>query len=249
MQTTPPESPRKTRPGFVIAGALAALVAVALMLGGGAALYVDGQKDSQGYVPIDGDSLSTNTAALVSENLDVDLDGAGFFFDHEEFGQFKLSADPAGDERVFVGIARTKDVERYLGGVARQTIADAGFGPFDEGASLRSEGGKRRATPPGAERFWVASARGFGEQTLSGDLRDGEWSVVVMNADGSPGVDVELDAAAKVPWLEEIGWSVLGGGILVGAGAALLLLAGFRGPRDPGTAPAAPAPTAVTATA
>ena len=99
---------------------------------------------------------------------------------------------------------------------------------------LRDEPGKRRATPPGRERFWSASARGTGDQTLEWDLRDGDWSVVVMNADGSPGVDVELDAGAKVPWLEEIGWTALGGGALIAAGAALLLVAGLRGPRDPG---------------
>ncbi len=250
MPATPPTPPRRqTRVGFVVAGAIAALIAFSLVVGGGGALVVDASKDRQGYVPIDGDDLATTTAALVSENLDVDLDGAGFFFDHEEFGQFKLQVDPAGDERVFVGVARTKDVEKYLGDVARETVTDSSWGPFEDGANLRSESGNRhRATPPGRETFWAASARGAGEQTLKWDIRDGEWSVVVMNADGSPGVDVDLDAGAKVPWLEEIGWTVLGVGLLLGAAAALLLVAGFRGPRNPTAAPAPPAPTATTAT-
>lgn len=247
MPATPPAPPRRqTRVGFVVAGAIAALIAFSLVVGGAGALVVDGSKDREGYVPIDGDGVATRTAALVSENLDVDLDGAGFFFDHEEFGQFKLSVDPAGDERVFVGVARTADVERYLGDVARETVTDTSWGPFEHGSDLRRESGdRRRATPPGRETFWAASARGAGEQTLDWDIRDGQWSVVVMNADGSPGVDVDLDAGAKVPWLEEIGWTVLGIGLLVGAGAALLLVAGFRGPRRPSATPAPAATPAI----
>ena len=42
---------------------------------------------------------------------------------------------------------------------------------------------------PATQRFWDASVQGDGAQALAWDVEDGDWSVVVMNADGSPGVD------------------------------------------------------------
>ena len=61
--------------------------------------------------------------------------------------------------------------------------------------------GDRSAGAPGAQRFWAASAQGGGTQALTWDVEDGDWSVVVMNADGSPGVDagVSAGASARLP--------------------------------------------------
>ena len=60
------------------------------------------------------------------------------------------------------------------------------------------------------------------------DVQDGTWSVVVMNADGSAGVDAGVSAGAKVDWLGTLGWSLLGAGILLGAGATTLIVLGAR---------------------
>jgi len=84
---------------------------------------------------------------------------------------------------------------------------------------------------------------------LNWDVEDGDWSVVVMNADGSTGVEADISSGAKVPFLDELGWSALGaGGILVLAAAGLIALA-LRPPRNrPGAdsppAIAQPAPAA-----
>ena len=49
-------------------------------------------------------------------------------------------------------------------------------------------------------------------------VENGDWTVVVMNADGSRGVSTDLSVGATVPAL---GWVVTG--ILVAAGLGLLL--------------------------
>jgi hypothetical protein len=57
------------------------------------------------------------------------------------------------------------------------------------------------------------------------DPTDGSWTVVVMNADGRPGIDVTADLGARVPalpWIA-VGMLVAGTGFLVGGG---LLIAG-----------------------
>jgi hypothetical protein len=247
MQTPTPPRPsegRRTRPGLIAAGLLTAVIALGAVVGGGAALWANEQQDAQGYVSTDGHRLSTGSAALVSENLDIDLDGANWLFDDRgALGDVKVAAEPEHGESVFVGIARTADVQRYLGGVARATVTDVGWGMFDGDPAYRSETGERRAAPPGEQAFWVASAQGAGKQALTWDMRDGDWSLVVMNANGSPHVAAGLAVGMKVPWLNEAGWAALGGGLLVSLGAAALLLAGFRRPRDgaPGTARTAPA--------
>jgi len=79
-------------------------------------------------------------------------------------------------------------------------------------------------------------------------FREGDWSVVVMNADGSLGVDADISAGASVPFLNELGWTALGSGSFALVVGIALLVAGARRPQDPtGTAPvgdAAPAAAA-----
>ena len=203
-----------------------------MLVGGGAALWANEKHDAQGYISTDGHRLSTASTALASENMDIDADGINWLFD-DAIGEVKVGAKTAGDQPVFVGIARTADARAYLHGVDRTTVTDAGWGMFDGDPEYRDEPGARRATPPGRETFWVASAQGPGEQALTWDMKDGDWTLVVMNADGSPRVDVDLATGARAPWLNEAGWGLLAGALLLSIGAAALLRAGRSGPRDP----------------
>jgi hypothetical protein len=76
--------------------------------------------------------------------------------------------------------------------------------------------------------FWVASATGPGAQTLTWDPANGSWTVVVMNADGRPGIGMGADLGATYPALLgiAIGLLVAGGIFLVGAG--LLIVGAIR---------------------
>jgi hypothetical protein len=63
-------------------------------------------------------------------------------------------------------------------------------------------------------------------------VNDGDWSVVVMNADGSRGVAADVSAGAKIPFLDELGWSAIGGGGALLIGALALIVLGVRPPRS-----------------
>ena len=226
---TPKKSPRV---GLVVAGVITAVLAFGLATAGGLALWADDQKDEAGFVATDGHGFSSNGAyALVSENMDVDLDGASRLVDHDQFGKVRLEVERDGDKPVFVGIARTGDVRRYLRDVAHRTVTDVEYSPFH--AEYDGQAGDRRPAPPANKSFWVESASGRGTQTVRWDVEDGDWSIVVMNADGSAGVDADIAVGAKLPWLDDLGWSLLGGGGVTLAGAAALLFAGLRRPRGP----------------
>jgi hypothetical protein len=86
----------------------------------------------------------------------------------------------------------------------------------------RVDGGTARSTPQ-AQDFWVASATGAGPQTVLWEPSDGSWTVVVMNADARPVLDVEADLGARIPALPWVALGLLLTGALFAAGGALLI--------------------------
>ena len=104
----------------------------------------------------------------------------------------------AGSETIFMGIAPADAVDGYLDGVAHDEIT-AWASRADDITDLvytRNEGATDPAAPE-TKGFWVASVSGSGEQALDWTIESGEWALVIMNADGSPGVlaDVRFGVA------------------------------------------------------
>jgi hypothetical protein len=225
-----PKRSRAARIALIVTGAVTGLLAAGLLAVGGVALWGNSEKDADGYLSTDSHRFAASTNGFASESLDVDLDGADWLMDFEDFGDVRLEVAPWGDEPVFVGIAPTDQVSRYLNRVAHTSVSDVDSWPFEADYEESAVAGDRRPAPPGEQSFWAASAQGAGPQKLEWDVEDGDWSVVVMNADGSAGVDAEVTAGAKVPFLTEVGWSAIGaGGVLLIATAGLLVL-GLRTP-------------------
>ena len=69
----------------------------------------------------------------------------------------------------------------------------------------------------------------MGEQTLTWDAEFGRWTAVVMNADAGQGVDVEADAGLKLDWAIWPGLGALVVGLLMTAGAVVVILLIGRG--------------------
>jgi hypothetical protein len=119
------------RIALIVTGALAAVLALTALGAGAVALWADGEKDEHGYLTTDDEHFRAGTRALTSGNVELDLDGAGWLLDSGELGRVRLSVAPQGDERVFVGIARTEDVSSYLRGVDHTRVIDVDSDPFD----------------------------------------------------------------------------------------------------------------------
>lgn len=204
----------------VVGGAATLLLASVLLLAGTGLLWADSRKDEDGYFSTSHERVETSTYAIATDDLEIDGDSIG----DDLYGRLRLQV--SGERPVFAGVARTSDVDAYLRQSAHATLTDVEFGPFEP--RYRDSAGSTAPGRPGARSFWAASTEGSGERTLSWDVKDGSWSVVVMNADGSPGVDARVSAGASVPFLDELGWAVSIASVLLGILGALLVTVGVR---------------------
>jgi len=218
----PPPRHQHRNSGAIVAGVVVGVLATIALGLGTLALWGDSKTDSNGYLATKSHTFKTSTSALATDDLDVD--GTGWLVDNDAFGKIRLQVD--SDKPVFVGIAKARDVDAYLAHSAYAEVTDVDYDPFE--ASYRAHFGAARPAAPADQDIWVASTHGSGTQRLNWDVKDGTWSVVVMNADGSAGVDAAVSAGAKIDWLGTLGWSLLGAGILLGAGATTLIVLGAR---------------------
>ncbi len=224
------------RIALVIIGSVLALAGAGLLAGGCGLLWADQtQRDDDGYLSTPTERLEASSYAIVSEPIDLleaDTSGADWLLSEDVLGDVRLRA--SSDSEVFIGIGPTNDVEAYLQGVEHHRLTDVDFDPFRP--RYEATAGGPPSTPPREQGFWVASAAGAGEQTLIWNPESGNWSAVVMNADGSRGVAADVSVGAEADFLI---WLAIGllvaGGILLLGGAGLIYL----GAREPGAATAA----------
>ncbi|GAA1764807.1 DUF4389 domain-containing protein [Kocuria aegyptia] len=248
-------APRRTRPGqwvLLVLGALLTALGLAalvggLVLAGAAAAQQDGR-----FLTAPPDRHQTITYALVGPPAVLDVGGAGLspvpFLDR--LGQVQVrvtAADPQQD--IFVGVAETADVERYLEGVAH---AELGSATESEDDTRSRVPGERVPDRPGNQTFWTDSDQGPGTRELTLDVRSGSWTLVVMNADATRPVWADLQLGARSELLGPLaGGQLVGGltGLVVGVPLLLLGAAGLGRDIDPRTPPRGTGPGAALAAA
>jgi hypothetical protein len=214
----------------IIAASVAGLFSLGLLAAGGLLLWGDSQKDEQGYLSTTTHRFATSTAALATDNLDLDLDGVDSLIDQDRYGKIRVKVDADNGKPVFVGIAPTRDVTNYLRGTSHALVTDVSYSPFD--ADYRSHAAGREPGTPVDQTIWAASAHGSGGQTLTWDVADGDWSIVVMNDDASRGIDAQISAGAELPFLSGIGWGItIGGIVLLVVAVGFTVVAVPTGPR------------------
>ena len=241
---TPPRKTGNVRVGRVLLlvfGGLVTLVALGLLIAGGLLGWAHAfARDSDGYVTTQTKRLSTPTFALTSGTIDLGTDPVDENFDVGDLATVRVRATGSEGAPVFVGIGRQRDVDRFLQRVAHDEIVDAdisGVDPRDVDVHYRRIPGTVTPAPPADQTFWDASASGAGTQTVTWDLRSGDWSVVVMNTNAAAGVTVDASIGAKADWLLPAAIALLiAGAIALAVGILMIVLGatGLRGPAAPG---------------
>jgi hypothetical protein len=238
-----PPPTQRWGPGRVIAlicGVLFLLPALGLLLGGGVLLWADGPgRNDDGYLVSGSETFSTPGYAIVSERIDLTT-GADWVPLSETLGAVRVEVTGQNpDAAVFVGIAPVADAAAYLADVEYTLIRD--FGADTPGSSQTLVPGGAPTGPPGDQDFWTSQSSGPGTRQLTWSPAEGDWLLVIMNADASPGVTVDVRLGATFPALTGLAWGLLIGGLFcLLVGVLLIVLAirrrpsGVTGPPPPG---------------
>ena len=171
---------------LIVVGSIGVLFGLALLAGGGFLLWADRTQREDGYLTTPTERFATSTYALTRTRFEVDTEGAGWLLNESWFGKVRIRGESPGAKMLFIGIGPEAAVARYLGSVAHVSVQDIDFDPFRV-KYFPIAGGAPQA-PPTEQRFWAVSASGVGTQTVTWKVREGDWSVVLMNADGSRSV-------------------------------------------------------------
>ncbi|AXJ09182.1 DUF4389 domain-containing protein [Arthrobacter sp. PM3] len=200
---------------MLVIGALCALLGLGLLAGAGFAGWANYQQRDGRYFITQSVPLSADSYALTSPRLDV-MTGGGLpeGTSVELAGSVLLrgsTTDPG--KQIFIGIAPRADVAAYMAGVRHTEVVDVRFDPFR--TIYRDVAGFKPPEDPAQQSFWAATASGPGEQELTWNVRSGTWAVVVMNADASAPVAVNLQAGARTDLLGPVFVGLLIGGIVM----------------------------------
>lgn len=170
-----------------------------MAIGGGYIWWDRANVDSEGFVTSDTVEMESDAYAVIGGpiEIDEDVEGALRWMD---IGGIKVEGtnnDP--HKGSFIGIGDEADVEAYLADVEYDEITEMEpFPKFDDVEYERHPGNSVPADPT-SQTFWAASAHGDGTQTLEWEMETGDYWVVLMNEDGTAGINVDVEMAVEVP--------------------------------------------------
>jgi len=223
-------------------GGIIIIASLGILAGGGMVMWVQNAfSDSEGFLISGEVELQVDSYAMVGQGVDLDIDvNTPFYVRKPNLGDFvtlKLvgtSNDPS--KPVFIGIAQEGAASEYFSDVEYDEVVDLTW-PYDQAwehqptVEYDTHPGGAPSQAPATETFWEASITGPGTQTLEWEPEVGNFWFVVMNADGSSGVDVDMQMGAKVPFLRYIGNMLFAGGFISLVVGSLIIYIGAIRPR------------------
>jgi hypothetical protein len=225
---------RSAKAMLVVFGALALLMALTLVVvGGGLAVAYSLARDDDGYYRTPVGRYGSDGVAVVAPVEDLTI--RALQGEDERFAGWDLEATASlratsttSERDLFVGVASSSDVRSFLRGAAFDEVRKVEFEPFD--VHYVRHQGDSAAKPPSSEAFWFAAATGPGSLDIRWNLPDGDWTAVVMNADGSAGVEADVVGRLKIDLLP-LTLGFLAVGALAGIFGLGLLTLAFRSGR------------------
>jgi len=247
------------KPLGIIFGSFVALQALPFLIVGAVLFGLVGD-GSRLELPLDGFTVPRKAVAIVSPEFSLktaDLPSVLL----ESSVTLRFTSKP-GDKPLFIGLAPSRDVKRYLrnapiahveskatkptttsSGSSASTSEGQSVGPGEIASNgttveLTLENGSRKSVPPpAAQDFWIRQVHADqgDEITLTlADLAGKNSRVVVMRADGKPGIRADAAFRLRIPILSTIGlWTFLIGLIGFVLGALLSVILAFYPERRP----------------
>ena len=219
---------RATRIIALVVGSLLGLLATVLLVSGTVLAGTYAARSDDGFLNLSLEPLVSRNVAVTAEEIDLQTEPGtpSWIVDALDTDVRLRVTSLDGDGPIFVGVAPEADLDNYLAGAAHDEIRDIND---DLVAQYRTRSGSDQIGPPTEQDFWAASASGDGTQELVWEAAAGQWAVAVMNADGSPGVNADVDVGIRSAAFLPVALGLLVAGVFVIAGAVMLIVAGGRG--------------------
>lgn len=217
----------------IILIAVVMLIASFGMIMGGASLRTIQELvvDEDGFITSDPAEIDVSGYAIVLEDMDFDMDPIAWRWFQNRGGLLTLkvvteSNNPS--KEIFIGIAQENDVATYLEDVEYQRVIDANFELDNYDLTLSDNDfilhpGGAPTAPPTVHSYWVAHASSVDLQELQWEPQAGNYYAIIMNADGSEGIQADVQIGAKVPFFGSISNILLGVGLFFGAIGVLMI--------------------------
>lgn len=186
-------------------------------------------RPTEGYLTTSTATFHTASAALTTDEVDVDATEAMAGDPSPDLGEYATvrirAASTNADEPLFIGIGPKAQVEAYLASSEYEYFVSATLDPLRP--TFAHHPGTVTPAPPAKQGFWAASSVGAGPQIIEWDKEPGAWTLVVMHPEGRPGIGATLDVGFRFGQLVPV--AVVAALVGVGLGA-LWMCSGRGGP-------------------
>ncbi len=164
--------------------------------------------DNQGYFTSPEFQLTQDNAVAVvfsDINININVNNSNSVYQPDLSNIVQIRMALKSNQAYFIGVGPTSDVENYLSTVPYAKITDFNWNTGLQVSSILTNPtatGNLTNNVPANHTFW--SATGSSNQFLNWIPKSGSWTFVVMKANGAKGIDVGIQAGAKVPILSAI---------------------------------------------
>jgi len=217
---------------LLIVGIIIVVVAIGLMVAGGGVLWANGASaDDEGYLTLKTIRIDRNSYAVVSEPTDIEI-GSWWVWDWSDLATIKIEGSNGNSSKnIFIGVADEGDLNSYFRDVSYDEIINFNISP--NRLDYRNRPGSSQPTAPITQELWLESVNGPGTQVMEWEFQGGTWSLVLMNEDGSAGVNLSVILGVKIPWLFGTGIGLLIGGIVALLLGTFIIVLAARTSRRP----------------
>ena len=218
--------------GIILIAVVMLITSFGLIMGGTSLRTVQSLfVDDEGYFISDPAEIDVSGYAIVLEDMDIDVDPVAWRWFQRRGGllTFKIVTESNNPSKeIFVGIARKQDVASYLEGMEYQRIVDTDFDienydfTLSDSDFVLHDGGAPSA-PPTIHSYWAAHGADSELQEIIWEPQAGNYYAVIMNADGSEGIEADIQVGAKVPFFGSLGNILFTAGVFIGAIGVLMI--------------------------
>jgi hypothetical protein len=232
MYVKPRESLGVIHIGIILVAVVMLITSFGLIMGGTSLRAIQNLLvDDDGFIISDPAEIDVSGYAIVLEDMEFDVDPVAWRWFQSRGGllTFKIVTESNNPSKeIFVGIAREQDVRSYLEDVEYQRVIETNFDMKDYDFTLRDSdfvlhAGGPPSAPPLVHSYWTVIGTDSEHQEITWDPQAGTYYGVIMNADGSEGIEADIQVGVKVPFFGSLGNILFTAGVFVGAIGVIMI--------------------------